>query len=107
MTSQLEDTVRGILWVAQPHSGQCGMTLEQDEVEALAEHFALFPPVAIDDDLLAARDIVKATLDPDSHKRCHCRDEIDAGRWDRGQKVRATIAGIRYGRAQQRLGGTT
>ena len=63
------------------------------------------PITRVDPDLIAARDIVKATLDPDSHKRCHCRDEIDAGRWDRGQKVRATIAGIRYGRAQQRLGG--
>ncbi|MEE4452892.1 hypothetical protein [Novosphingobium resinovorum] len=52
----------------------------------------------IDPNLIAAREIVKATLKPDSHQRCNCRAEIDAGGWDGGQTVRATLAGIKRGR---------
>ena len=51
-----------------------------------------------DPDLIAAREIVKATLTLDSHRRCNCREHIDAGEWDAGQKVRATLAGIKHGR---------
>lgn len=56
----------------------------------------------IDADLLDARAIVKATLDPASHSRCNCRAAIDAGNWDKGQKVRAALSGIRRGRALAR-----
>ncbi|CCW15783.1 hypothetical protein EBBID32_1110 [Sphingobium indicum BiD32] len=55
-----------------------------------------------DPDIIQAREIVKATLNPDSHKRCNCRAEIDAGQWDRGHKVRASLAGIKRGRALAR-----
>lgn len=47
--------------------------------------------------LLEARQIVKATLTPDRHSRCNCREEIDAGEWDKGQKIRATLAGLHRG----------
>lgn len=47
--------------------------------------------------LAEARDIVIATLKPDSHKHCHCRDEIASGKWDDGQKVRAVLAALRRG----------
>lgn len=49
-------------------------------------------------DIIEARGIVKATLTPENHERCNCRQEIDAGEWDRGQKVRAALAGIQRGR---------
>lgn len=49
-------------------------------------------------DLLEARNIVKATLTEQSHRGCNCRAQIDAGKWDDGHKVRATLAGIRRGR---------
>lgn len=39
-----------------------------------------------------AREAVKSTLTPERHKRCRCREEIDAGEWDKGHKVRACIA---------------
>jgi len=55
-----------------------------------------------DADLLDAREIVKATLAPDSHRACNCREAIDAGDWDKAQKVRAALAGIRRGRALAR-----
>lgn len=58
-----------------------------------------------DPDLIEAREIVKAMIDPVSHKRCNCRAEIDAGEWDRGHKVRATLAGIKRGRALARTCG--
>ncbi|MFQ3894571.1 hypothetical protein [Sphingobium sp. R-7] len=51
-----------------------------------------------DPDIIEAREIVKATLDAQSHKACNCRAEIDAGQWDRGHKVRSTLAGIKRGR---------
>ena len=51
----------------------------------------------VDPLLVEAREIVKATLTPERHKRCNCRQEIDAGKWDDGQKVRATLAGIKRG----------
>ena len=50
---------------------------------------------AIDPLLLQARAAVKATLSPDSHARCNCRKEIDAGEWDAGHKVRAVMHGLR------------
>ncbi|KPH65788.1 hypothetical protein ADT71_09630 [Novosphingobium sp. ST904] len=50
-------------------------------------------------DLFEAREIVKATLAQDSHRRCNCREKINAGEWDEGQKVRAALAGIKRGRA--------
>ncbi|GEM_PF-5534024 len=50
-------------------------------------------------DLIEAREIVKATLPQDSHRRCNCREKIEAGAWDNGQKVQAALAGIRRGRA--------
>lgn len=56
----------------------------------------------IDADLRDAREIVKATLDPGSHRACSCRAAIDAGDWDKGQKVRAALSGIRRGRALAR-----
>lgn len=52
----------------------------------------------LDADLIQARAIVKETLDPRSHTRCRCREEIDAGGWDGGHKVRAALAGIKRGR---------
>lgn len=52
----------------------------------------------LDPDLIEARQIVKATLTPGSHRRCNCRAEIDAGDWDDFQKIRATLAGIKRGR---------
>lgn len=55
-----------------------------------------------DPDLIEAREIVKATLTPGSHTRCNCRAEIDAGGWDDGHQVRATLAGIKRGRALAR-----
>lgn len=44
--------------------------------------------------LIAAREIVKATLTPENHKRCNCRKEIDAGGWDKGQKVRIALTAL-------------
>lgn len=55
-----------------------------------------------DPDIIEAREIVKATLAPDSHRLCNCRAEIDAGKWDGGHKVTATLAGIKRGRALSR-----
>ncbi len=52
----------------------------------------------VDADLIEAREIVKATLTPENHKHCNCRQEIDSGAWDAGQKVRAAAEGIRRGR---------
>lgn len=49
-------------------------------------------------DLVEAREIVKATLAKGGHRRCNCRERIDAGAWDEGQKVRAALAGIQRGR---------
>lgn len=45
----------------------------------------------IDPDLLLARTAVLETLTPKNHMRCHCRDEIAAGEWDNGHKVRAVF----------------
>lgn len=56
----------------------------------------------IDPDLIEAREIVKSTLKASSHRRCNCRAEIDAGGWDNGQTVRATLAGIKRGRTLAR-----
>lgn len=58
-----------------------------------------------DPDIIEAREIVKATLKPGSHRGCNCRTDIDAGRWDDGHKVRATLAGIKRGRALARTCG--
>lgn len=55
-----------------------------------------------DPDLIEAREIVKATLDPQSHKACHCRDQIEAGEWDNVRWLIATLAGIKRGRALAR-----
>jgi hypothetical protein len=44
--------------------------------------------------LLEAREIVKATLSPEEHKRCNCRAEIDAGYWDNGQKIRIALTAL-------------
>lgn len=51
-----------------------------------------------DAELIEAREIVKATLTPENHKTCNCREQIDAGEWDSGQKVRAAAEGLRRGR---------
>lgn len=51
----------------------------------------------IDPLLIEAREIVKTTLTPERHRRCNCRDEIDMGKWDSGQKVRAALAALRRG----------
>jgi hypothetical protein len=56
----------------------------------------------LDPDLIEARAIVTATLDPASHARCGCKAEINAGLWDLGHKVRAALAGIKRGRALAR-----
>ena len=53
------------------------------------------PPV--DPLLIEAREIVKSTLTESSHKRCNCRAEIDAGEWDKGQKIRASLAALHRG----------
>lgn len=55
---------------------------------------------ATEADRRAAREIVKATLTPEDHRRCNCREKIDAGLWDGGQKVRAALVGIYFGRGQ-------
>ncbi len=55
---------------------------------------------ATGDDLVAAREIVKATLVFEDHQRCNCRAEIDRGAWDKGQKVRAALYGIYVGRGR-------
>ena len=47
--------------------------------------------------VVEAREIVIATLSSDNHKGCHCRAEINAGKWDRGQKVRSAFEGLRRG----------
>lgn len=44
--------------------------------------------------LIEARAIVAATLTPANHKGCHCRDEIAAGKWDSGQKVRIALKAL-------------
>lgn len=56
----------------------------------------------IDPDLIEAREIVKATLTPENHRNCICRGNIDAGYWNDGHKVRATLAGIKRGKALAR-----
>ena len=38
-----------------------------------------------------ARQAVKETLSPENHLRCNCREEIDAGKWDNGHKVKACL----------------
>lgn len=59
-----------------------------------------------DPDLIEARSIVKMTLSPNNHTGCNCRQEIDAGSWDSGQRVRAAFAGIKRGRILERTDGT-
>lgn len=71
--------------------------IENPHLAEVREIFSLLP-VPVDPDLIEAREIVKATLTEGNHKRCNCRSEIDAGEWDNGQKVRATLAGIKRGR---------
>ncbi|MGU3316304.1 hypothetical protein ACLBWH_12205 [Sphingomonas sp. M6A6_1c] len=61
---------------------------QSDEAAAL---LAMLPEPP-DPDLPLARQIVIDTLDPESHRRCDCRDKIAAGEWDRGQKVRIALA---------------
>jgi hypothetical protein len=58
-------------------------------------------------ELVEARAIVKATLDPNSHARCRCRDQIDRGVWDNRHEMRIALAGIRRGKelAPVNLGG--
>ena len=58
--------------------------------------------IQTDSDLIEARAIVIATLNPASHARCSCSLEIDAGLWDLGHKVRAALAGIKRGRTLAR-----
>lgn len=53
---------------------------------------AMTQPTA--EQIARARRIVKETLNPERHKRCRCRDEIDAGEWDNGHKVRIALAAI-------------
>lgn len=50
-------------------------------------------------DLLLARAAVIETLTPENHRHCNCREEINAGEWDNGHKVRACLAAIRTTRA--------
>ena len=47
--------------------------------------------------LLEARQIVKAGLKFGNHSKCHCADEIDAGKWDNGGKIRAALGGLQRG----------
>ena len=63
-----------------------------------------FMDVILDDaaeaDLILAREIVKATLLFEEHRQCNCREEIDRGEWDKGQKIRAALYGIYVGRGR-------
>lgn len=54
-----------------------------------------------DPNIHAARAIVKMSLAVESHKRCHCRDKIDAGEWDSSHTMRAALIGIAYGEMRQ------
>lgn len=47
-----------------------------------------------DEAMKMARRIVKATLRPDRHERCNCREEIDRGAWDNGHPMKAALAAI-------------
>ena len=71
-------------------------------VATFARYIAQHEQPPVDPDLIEAREIVKATLVPESHARCDCREKIDAGEWDRGHKVRATLAAIKRGRELER-----
>jgi hypothetical protein len=64
---------------------------------AFARYIAKHEEPPVDPLLIEAREIVKATLSPDRHSRCNCREKIAAGEWDEGQKVQASLAALRRG----------
>ena len=66
-------------------------------IESFARYISQHEQPPVDPLLIEARGIVKATLTPKNHTGCSCREDIDAGKWDNGQKVRASLAALKRG----------
>jgi hypothetical protein len=66
-------------------------------IEELERFLVKYPEPKTDPLLIEARDIAKEALDPSSHSKCGCRDEIDRGEWDNKRTVKAALAALRRG----------
>lgn len=82
--------------VFQEH-GSDGLVHSDCVALAFARYIAAHEEAPVDPMLIEAREIVKATLSERSHSKCNCRTEIDAGKWDNGHKMVATVAALRRG----------
>lgn len=78
-------------------SAPLGLTSTIDQIANALRERGLIAPEPVDPLLVEAREIVKATLTPERHKNCNCREEIDAGDWDDRHSVRAALAALRRG----------
>jgi hypothetical protein len=90
--AEIAELVAGVREARERMKGYPGYYTDQMDA-LLAKH----PEPKPDPLLIEAREIAKEALDPSSHSKCGCRDEIDRGEWDNKRTVKAVLAALRRG----------